>query len=228
MLFKTGLPDLLILVFFFDFYANPNHTVEHQTINLIMTLVMLAIGPVAGITQSFRKISSFKSADQLKYYETFFPAGTKSALSRCMTKEIWEEYKDKSDDCGVTFKTCIFSGVKNLDSGIGLYAGSHSSYRMFNKLFDKVIQDYHGHGPMDKHISNMSSQGIRNAYFSPEDAKMIKSSRIRVGRNLQGFPLGPGITKAQREEVMRRVMAAAQTFTGDLQGTFYPLEGMSK
>ena len=31
--------------------------------------------------------------------------------------------------------------------------------------------------------------------FSEEDAKMIKSTRIRIGRNLAKFPLGPGITK---------------------------------
>lgn len=30
--------------------------------------------------------------------------------------------------------------------------------------------------------------------FSADDAQMIKSTRIRVGRNLEGFPLGPGIT----------------------------------
>jgi hypothetical protein len=34
--------------------------------------------------------------------------------------------------------------------------------------------------------------------FDDEDAKMIKSTRIRVGRNLAKFPLGPGITREQR------------------------------
>jgi len=34
--------------------------------------------------------------------------------------------------------------------------------------------------------------------FSEDDAKMIRSTRIRVGRNLADFPLGPGITKEQR------------------------------
>ena len=34
-----------------------------------------------------------------------------------------------------------------------------------------------------------------NAPLLPEDeAKMIVSTRIRVGRNLADFPLGPGIT----------------------------------
>lgn len=44
-----------------------------------------------------------------------------------------------SCDEKVTFKTCIFSGIANLDSGIGVYAGSHNAYTKFNKLFDKVI-----------------------------------------------------------------------------------------
>jgi protein-arginine kinase len=35
--------------------------------------------------------------------------------------------------------------------------------------------------------------------FSKEDASMIVSTRIRVGRNLAEFPLGPGISKDQRD-----------------------------
>jgi len=63
----------------------------------------------------------------------------------------------------------------------------------------------------------------------PEDeAAMIVSTRIRVGRNLEGYPLGPGVSKKQRDEIMQKVVDACNTFTGDLKGTFYPLEGMSK
>ena len=31
--------------------------------------------------------------------------------------------------------------------------------------------------------------------FSEEDSKFIKSTRIRVGRNLADYPLGPGLSK---------------------------------
>ena len=63
----------------------------------------------------------------------------------------------------------------------------------------------------------------------PEEAKnMILSTRIRVGRNLDGYPLGPGISRDQRLEVMNKVVAACNAFDGDLKGTFYPLEGMSE
>jgi protein-arginine kinase len=57
---------------------------------------------------------------------------------------------------------------------------------------------------------------------------MIVSTRIRVGRNLADFPLGPALTKAQRLEVMTKVTKALETFEGDLAGKFYPLQGMDK
>ena len=133
-----------------------------------------------------------------------------------------------SCDEGVTFKTCIFSGVKNLDSGIGLYAGSHNSYVKFNKLFDEVIMNYHQHAPGAIHTSDMTSEGITNAEFSEEDSAMVVSTRIRVGRNLDGYPLGPGVTKDQRDEIMAKVVEACKTFEGELAGTFYSLDNMTK
>ena len=41
----------------------------------------------------------------------------------------------------------------------------------------------------------MSADGLQNSVFSEEDAAMIISTRIRVGRNLDEYPLGPGVTK---------------------------------
>jgi len=87
-----------------------------------------------------------KSPEDLVNMPTF-PEGTKSSVARFVTKDIWNEYRHEQDEAGVPFKTQIFSGCKNLDSGIGCYAGSHNSYYKFAKFYDKVIQDYHNHGP---------------------------------------------------------------------------------
>ena len=57
---------------------------------------------------------------------------------------------------------------------------------------------------------------------------MVNSTRIRVGRNLANYPLGPGVSKEQRLEIMNKVVKACETFEGDLKGKFYPLDGMSK
>ena len=97
-----------------------------------------------------------QSPDDLTGFPVF-PENTNSALSRNLTKAIWDKYKDKSDKAGVSFKTCIFSGCKNLDSGIGCYAGSEDSYTTFKDFFDKIVQEYHGHSPTDSHVSNMDA-----------------------------------------------------------------------
>jgi arginine kinase len=57
---------------------------------------------------------------------------------------------------------------------------------------------------------------------------MILSTRIRVGRNLADFPLGPGITKEQRDEVESLVSGALSKMTGELAGKYHPLSGMDK
>ena len=157
-----------------------------------------------------------------------FPEGTKSSVARFNTRDVWNEFHGKKDAYGVSYELCIFSGCKNVDSGIGTYAGSHDSYRTFSLFMDKVIEDYHGHKPGDSHVSDMDASKLECPPLPDDEAAMIVSTRIRVGRNLEGYPLGPGVSKEQRDDIMQKVVDACNTFTGDLKGTFYPLKGMSK
>jgi hypothetical protein len=126
-----------------------------------------------------------------------FPAGTKSLLCKYLTPQTYEMYKGKSDSCGVPFERMILSGAQNIDSGIGVYAGCHQSYYEFGPaFFDEIVLDYHKHGLKDKHISNMNYKELNCPPFTEDEAARILSTRIRVGRNLADYPLGPGITKA--------------------------------
>lgn len=89
-----------------------------------------------------------------------------------------------------------------------------------------MIQDYHKHDPtVDLHISDLTPLGQSHCNIN-DPRCLIKSSRIRVGRNIKGLPLGPGVTKEQRLEIMRAVMGICESFEGDLAGSFYSLEGM--
>jgi len=157
-----------------------------------------------------------------------FPEGTKSLLYKNLTPAIWEQLKDKKDKFGYSFRQAVFSGCKNTDSGIGVYAGSHDSYTVFAPLFDKIVLDYHKHPKNAKHVSDMNASKLNAPPFSEEDSKMIISTRIRVGRNLADFPLGPGLTGEQRNAIMDKVVTGLKTLEGDLKGTFYPLKGMDK
>jgi arginine kinase len=57
---------------------------------------------------------------------------------------------------------------------------------------------------------------------------MIKSTRIRVGRNLADYPLGPGLTQEQRKEIETKVVQALTTFEGDLAGKYYALTSLKE
>ena len=46
--------------------------------------------------------------------------------------------------------------------------------------------------------------------WSAEEAAMIKSTRIRVGRNLEGFPLGPGTYTPQQRAAIEQKQIAGQ------------------
>ncbi len=169
-----------------------------------------------------------KSAEDLTDFPVWPAEYQQSLTCKFVTKEVWEEYKDKKDDCGVSFKTCIISGAQNVDSGIGCYAGSHSSYKTFNKFFDQVIDAYHKHPSTAKHTSNMNASELQCPPLPEDEQAMIVSTRIRVGRNLAGYPLAPGISNEQRNEIMTKVVEACKTFEGDLAGTFYSLNSLSK
>merc|ERR1711872_91906 len=56
----------------------------------------------------------------------------------------------------------------------------------------------------------------------------VHSTRIRVGRNIDGFGLSPGITKKQRIDVEKLMSSALSKLTDDLAGKYYPLTGMEE
>merc|ERR1712112_708190 len=107
----------------------------------------------------------------------------------------------------------------------GIYAGDWDSYKDFSEIFDAVIQDYHGIKPDAKHTSNMDPSMVNG---NIEPGTPVHSTRIRVGRNVDGFGLSPGITKQQRIDIEKMMSSALQRLDGDLAGKYYPLTGMDE
>lgn len=153
----------------------------------------------------------------------YFPSGTTSLLSKCLTRDIWEKCKDRKDKYGYTFRQAIFSGAKWTNSGVGVYGGSHESYYDFAPFMDKIIEAYHGHGPQDKHISSMDASQLDCPDFPKDEDAMINSTRIRVARNLADYPLGTSITREQRLDLESKVVQAFESFEGELKGKYYSL-----
>jgi len=156
-----------------------------------------------------------------------FPTDCNSMLCKHLTPKVFEVLKNKKTANGFTLEQAIHSGVKNIDSGIGVYAGDEETYELFAALFDPIIEEYHGFSKEDKHKSNLDPDDL-NAPNPDPDGKYIISTRIRVGRNIDNMPLGPAISNEQRNSVETSVVEGLKTLEGELEGNYYPLLGMSK
>jgi len=151
----------------------------------------------------------------------------KSLLRKYLTPEVFAKLKDKKTKYGFTLQQVINSGVHNQDSNIGVYAGDEESYTVFADLFDPVIKEYHdGFGKDGKHKTDFKTP--LKAPEKDEKGEFIVSTRIRVGRNLAGFPLGAGVSQAQLLDIEKQIVAGLNGLEGDLAGKYYPLKGMSK
>ena len=156
-----------------------------------------------------------------------FPDDCGSMLCKHLSKEVFEELKDRKTSNGFTLQRAINSGVRNIDSAIGVYAGDEESYRTFASLFDPIIEDYHGFSKTDQHKSNLDPDDL-NAPNPDPGGNYIISTRIRVGRNIADLPMGPAISRQQRIEVEDLVSQVLKGLEGKLAGTYYPLKGMSE
>ena len=151
-----------------------------------------------------------------------------SALKCFLTFEVFEQLKDKKTSRGVTVLDCINSGLVNLDSSIGIYSGDEESYKLFGPLFDPLIEDYHQPYKLsDGHQSNMNPDEVKAPNLDPE-GKFIRSTRIRVARNLKGYGLSPTLEKEERLELEKKVVGVLKSLEGDLAGEYYPLLGMDE
>merc|ERR1712058_9795 len=97
--------------------------------------------------------------------------------------------------------------------------------KVFSEVFDPLIQDYHGISADSVHTSDMDVNKIKG---NIDPKAPVHSTRIRVGRSIDGFGLSPGITWEQRVGVENLMKKAFANLKGDLAGSYFPLTGMSE
>jgi len=149
-----------------------------------------------------------------------------SLVAKHVTKEKWDKLGPiTTKTSGFTLAKAIACAVQFDNQHCGIYAGDWDSYKVFADVFDPIIQDYHGISADSVHTSDMDVSKI-NGNIDP--TAPVHSTRIRVGRSIDGFGLSPGITKQQRLDVESLMSKAFSNLNGDLAGTYYPLTGMSE
>merc|ERR1712087_433282 len=149
-----------------------------------------------------------------------------SLVAKYVTKPLWEKLsRAVTATSGFTLGQAIACAVEFDNQHCGIYAGDWDSYKVFADVFDPLIQEYHGISPDAVHTSDMDVSKIQG---NIDPSAPVHSTRIRVGRNIDGFGLSPGITKQQRIDVEALMSNALSKLTGDLAGKYYPLTGMDE
>ena len=149
-------------------------------------------------------------------------ADTQSIMAQCITKELFEEYKDIKSKSGWTIARAINTGTTNPTSFTGCHAGDLDSYYTFKDFFFPVVEKYHvGYNTAtDKHVTDMDVNKIETVLEKHAESKII-STRIRCARNLSMFPLNTCGTKETRVAIADLMEEVFKTFPEELQGTFF-------
>merc|ERR1712141_649884 len=149
-----------------------------------------------------------------------------SLVAKHVTAEKWAKLGGlKTKTSGFTLGQAIACAVQFDDQHCGIYAGDGDSYKDFAEVFDPIILEYHGLGADFAHTSDMDVDKIQG---NVDPNAPVKSTRIRVGRSIEGFGLSPGITREQRQAVEKLMINAFAKLEGELAGTYYPLLGMEE
>merc|ERR1712183_897312 len=180
-----------------------------QTLLSVLVLTISIVTPFDKMSDTFPKIKS-----------------KQSLVAKYVTEPLWEKLgKLETKTSQFTLSKAIACAIQFDNQHCGIYAGDWDSYKDFSDVFDPLIQEYHGISADAKHTRDMDVAKIKG---NINPAAPVHSTRIRVGRSIDGFGLSPGITKEQRLGVENLMTKAFANLKDDLAGTYFPLTGMNE
>merc|ERR1711884_882668 len=166
--------------------------------SLLALFVSLWVLSLLYILLRFRRdsIDNLDMADESAAPPFPYIKSTHSLVAKHVTPEKWAKLGGlKTKTSGFTLSQAIACAVDFDDQHCGIYAGDADSYAVFADVFDPIIEEYHGLPAGFKHTPDMDAEKVNG---NIDAAAPVHSTRIRVGRSVEGFGLSPGITKEQR------------------------------
>lgn len=145
-----------------------------------------------------------------------------SLLKKYFTADVLQELKGVITKNDVNLYDCAQSGLTHFDSSVGIYAADFESYDDYKLLFDPIIMDYHGQlENQDESLQKPTDWGnVEEILNIDPEKKYIKSTRIRIARNIIGYSFFPKLTEEQFKEIEVKVKTVLETLEDDLAGTY--------
>lgn len=146
-------------------------------------------------------------------------------LKKVFKKDLIEQSKELKTVFKGTLLDCIQSGLKLVNSPIGVYACDFDAYSVFEFIFNPIIEIFHSFRKNDTHPKESWGEACKLPELDP---KYVKTIRVSCRRNVLDFPFAPLMNFDQYTEILDKLACAAKCLCGsDLKGKLYPLEGMS-
>jgi creatine kinase len=150
-------------------------------------------------------------------------------MRQTLTPELFEKLKDVKSSKGYSLSNAIQAGVLRPHLGVGITAGDEECFELFKEIIYPVVQGWHKFDPSTQvHKSDLDASKL---VFSEEQAskfqKYVVSTRVRAARNIAGYSLPAGASKEDRLAVEGVLKEAFASLPSDLQGTYFPLGGLT-
>ena len=123
---------------------------------------------------------------------------------------------------GTGLSDLVRSALAYPESSIGVYAGDAESYEVFQDYLLPIVKEYHKVNKLGLQTTDWDAGRL-----SPLPG-VVRSTRIRVARNLAGFPFGSMLNKEQRSSAEQLIRSALLKLTGDLKGEYISLGDLSE
>jgi creatine kinase len=143
-----------------------------------------------------------------------------------LSAESRVEIKKSAIKNNVDMDLIFISGRQHQDSQIGCYMPNQKAYEVLRPMIVNLAEKYHNHQISGEYKSDFDVSSLRDVELDPEK-KYIISSRVRVARNISGYPFPSSISKRERKILEKRIFNVLKTLRGELKGRYYSLETMS-
>lgn len=161
-------------------------------------------------------------------HKLIFSQESNCLAKKYLTEEIRKDLSDKATATGFTLLKSLQSGLINVDSSIGIYAGDADSYQVLSAIIDPVIIDYHGVSSERKPQAQLEDlRQVSLANLDPT-SKYIRSTRVRVARNVEGFSFTNNIDLAQRRILEKKIVCSLSNLDAEFTGEYHSFENQSE
>lgn len=153
----------------------------------------------------------------------------RSLTKKYLTDKMVDLYNNKKTTFGGTLAQCVNNNANN-PGALLPRACDLNAYETFREFFDPLIKDYHKVQGSEITHPKSNFGDLQNLRFEDLNkfGNLVVSTRVRLGRTVEGYGFGPTLTPAQRLELEAKISSALNGLSGEYKGTYYPLANMKE